>query len=77
MLEVTGIVYRLLVAASVGQNPQGDSMTLHHTTLMPNLHGLSSLVCLIFSPIIELRYRTFLVALCYISVRDNNFEERA
>lgn len=60
ILEVTGMFYRLLVAANVGQNPQADRLTLHHTTLMPNLHGLASLVCLIFAPTIELRYRTFL-----------------
>jgi len=46
---------RLLVAASVGQNPQGDCLILRHTTLMPNLYGLASLVCLIFAPCIELR----------------------
>jgi hypothetical protein len=34
---------------------------------MPNLHGLASLVCLIFAPSIELRYGTFLVALCCIT----------
>lgn len=63
---------RLLVAANVGQNPQGDRLTLHHTTLMPNLHGLASLVCLIFAPTIELRVnesRTSLVgALCGLGV---------
>lgn len=53
--------FRLLVAASVGQNPRGDSLTLRHTTLMPNLHGLASLVLLIFAPCIELRYGTCLV----------------
>jgi len=56
----TGLLHRFLVAASVGQNPQGDRLTLHHTTLMPNLHGLFSLVCLIFAPSIELRYEIFL-----------------
>lgn len=61
MLQNITLFYRLLVAASVGQNPQGDRLILRHTTLMPNLHGLASLVCLIFAPCIELRYRTFLI----------------
>lgn len=61
MLQNITLFYRLLVAAAVGQNPQGDCLILHHTTLMPNLHGLASLVCLIFAPCIELRYRTFLI----------------
>ncbi|KAJ9575274.1 hypothetical protein L9F63_025774, partial [Diploptera punctata] len=59
---------RLLVAAYVGQNSQGDRLTLRHTTLMPNIHGLASLIPLIFAPRIELRVndkRTKLVgALC-------------
>jgi hypothetical protein len=61
MLENITLFYRLLVAASVGQNPQGDRLNLRHTTLMPNLHGLASLVCLIFAPCIELRYRASLI----------------
>ncbi|PSN47186.1 putative ATP-dependent RNA helicase spindle-E [Blattella germanica] len=46
---------RLLVAASVGQNPEGDRLTLRQITLMPNIHGLASLIPLIFAPFIELR----------------------
>ena len=61
MLENITLFYRLLVAASVGQNPQADCLILRHTTLMPNLHGLASIICLIFAPCIELRYRTFLI----------------
>jgi len=61
VLKNITLFYRLLVAASVGQNPQGDRLILHQTTLMPNLHGLASIICLIFAPCIELRYRTFLI----------------
>lgn len=61
MLQNITLFYRLLVAASVGQNPQRDQLIVRHTTLMPNLYGLASLVCLIFAPCIELRYRTFLI----------------
>ncbi|XP_067013969.2 probable ATP-dependent RNA helicase spindle-E [Anabrus simplex] len=46
---------RLMVAACVGQNSQGDRLTLRHTTLMPNIHGLPALISLIFAPTIELR----------------------
>ena len=28
------------------------------TTLMPNIHGLSSLICLLFVPTVEMRYST-------------------
>jgi len=59
MLQNITLFYRLLVAASVGQNPQGDHLILRHTSLMPNLHGLASIICLIFAPCMELRYRTF------------------
>jgi len=65
MLQNITLFYRLLVAASVGQNPQGDCLILRHTTLMPNLYGLASLICLIFAPCIELRYRTFLITFCF------------
>jgi len=70
-LQNITLFYRLLVAASVGQNPQGDRLILRHTTLMPNLHGLASLICLIFAPCVELRYRTFLITFhftCWILI---------
>ncbi|KAG8222127.1 hypothetical protein J437_LFUL002124 [Ladona fulva] len=47
--------FRLLVAGCVGQNPQGSRLTLRHTTLMPNIHGLPALMALIFAPQVELR----------------------
>jgi hypothetical protein len=83
MLQNITLFYRLLVAASVGQNTQGDSLILRHTTLMPNLHGLASLICLIFAPCVELRYRTFLITFhftcwillfCSITSRKNSFK---
>lgn len=45
---------RLLVAGTVGQTASGDLM-LRNTTLMPNLPGLTALLCLIFTPKMELR----------------------
>ncbi|XP_071453953.1 probable ATP-dependent RNA helicase spindle-E [Hetaerina americana] len=46
---------RLLVSGTIGQNSEGSRLTLRHTTLMPNIHGLPALMALIFSPFAELR----------------------
>lgn len=46
---------RLLVASVVHQNTSGTHLMLRNTTLMPNIAGLTALICLIFSPKIELR----------------------
>ena len=65
---------RIMIAAHVGLNPNGNTMVLRcvsstlqnnndcfflhrDTTLMPNIHGLASLVCLLFAPTVEMRYR--------------------
>ncbi|KAF2901431.1 hypothetical protein ILUMI_04755 [Ignelater luminosus] len=44
---------RLIVAAHIGQNATGSSLSLRHTTLMPNIHGLPMLMSLLFCPIME------------------------
>ncbi|KAJ8674355.1 hypothetical protein QAD02_005617 [Eretmocerus hayati] len=46
---------RMLVSAVVSQSPSGRHLTLRNTTLMPNIPGLAALLCLMFSPKIELR----------------------
>lgn len=46
---------RLLVAGSVSQSPSGHHLTLRNTTMMPNIPGLTSLLCLMFTPQMELR----------------------
>ncbi|XP_052744057.1 probable ATP-dependent RNA helicase spindle-E isoform X2 [Bicyclus anynana] len=46
---------RLLVSAEVGQNDTGSRLTLRHTTLLPNIRGLPSIIALLFSPQAELR----------------------
>ena len=56
MFMIFSFFFRLLVAGYVGQNPQGHNLNLRHTTLMPNIHGLPSLIALMFAPKIELRY---------------------
>lgn len=46
---------RLLVAGTVNQSADGTNLSLRHTTLMPNIHGLASIICLLFAPCVELR----------------------
>ncbi|XP_044735251.1 probable ATP-dependent RNA helicase spindle-E [Chrysoperla carnea] len=46
---------RLLVASSVTSNQAGTNLTLRYTTLMPNLHGFSALMALLFCYKMELR----------------------
>ncbi|KAI8505586.1 ATP-dependent RNA helicase tdrd9 [Branchiostoma belcheri] len=46
---------RMLVAGHVGVNPTGSTITARDTTLMPNMPGLAALVCLMFTPVAELR----------------------
>ncbi|XP_015171720.1 PREDICTED: probable ATP-dependent RNA helicase spindle-E [Polistes dominula] len=45
----------LLVAGSVNQNINSNSLTLYNTTLIPAIPGLTALLALIFAPRIELR----------------------
>ena len=47
---------RLMVACSIGLNSSGNALLARNTTLLPNIHGLAHIVCMIFSPTIELRY---------------------
>ncbi|XP_013171047.1 PREDICTED: probable ATP-dependent RNA helicase spindle-E [Papilio xuthus] len=53
--EPQEIYEKLLVAAQVGQNEMGSTLTLHHTTLMPNIPGLPAIIALLFCPAAELR----------------------
>lgn len=46
---------RLLVSSNVSQSVNGNCLTLRNTTLLPNLPGLTTLICLLFAPKIELR----------------------
>lgn len=49
---------RLLVASDINLNATGSSVVARSTTLLPNIHGLCSLIILIFSPRVEFRYAT-------------------
>ena len=46
---------RMMVAARVALNPSGSACVAKETTLLPNIHGLPHLVCLLFAPTIEMR----------------------
>ncbi|XP_069772647.1 ATP-dependent RNA helicase TDRD9 isoform X2 [Narcine bancroftii] len=59
---------RILVGASVSVNASGSTIIVRDTTLMPNIHGLPALICMIFAPVIELRTdklkKRYIGALC-------------
>ncbi|KAL3874648.1 hypothetical protein ACJMK2_037630 [Sinanodonta woodiana] len=46
---------RMMVAGYVGLNPSGTSMIARDSTIMPLIPGLPALVCLLFSPMAEIR----------------------
>uniref|UniRef100_A0A8C4QL78 RNA helicase n=1 Tax=Eptatretus burgeri TaxID=7764 RepID=A0A8C4QL78_EPTBU len=46
---------RILLAASVSVNSSGSTILLRNTTLMPPIHGLPAIVCIMFAPTMELR----------------------
>ncbi|XP_032882942.1 ATP-dependent RNA helicase TDRD9 [Amblyraja radiata] len=46
---------RILIGASVSVNTSGSTIIVRETTLMPDIHGLPALICMIFAPVIELR----------------------
>lgn len=46
---------RMLVAASVSLSASGSRILLKETSLMPHIHGLPSLVTMLFTPVMELR----------------------
>ncbi|CAH3166074.1 unnamed protein product [Porites lobata] len=46
---------RFLVAANLSINATGTTVVARDTTLMPNIHGLMSIVALIFAPYTEMR----------------------
>ena len=47
--------HRMLVAANVALSSSGTTVLTRNTTLLPNIHGLSHLLCLLFCPHLELR----------------------
>lgn len=69
---------RLLVAGFVASNASGTRLKLGHTTLMPNIPGLSALMCLLFAPSVELRQsrdrRRYTGALCGLGYDEQHKE---
>lgn len=47
---------RLVVAFGVQLSQTRQIVSLRHTTLMPSIRGLPSLIAMIFAPTIELRF---------------------
>jgi len=45
---------RLFVARNVCMN-ENDKLTLWDTTMMPNIPGMPAIICLMFSPCVEIR----------------------
>ncbi|XP_026807070.1 probable ATP-dependent RNA helicase spindle-E [Rhopalosiphum maidis] len=48
---------RLFVAGNVCLN-ENDKLTLWDTTMMPNIPGMPTIICLIFSPCVEIRHNS-------------------
>ena len=46
---------RMMVASHVALNPAGSTILTRDTTLLPNIHGIPHLVCLLFAPFVEMR----------------------
>lgn len=63
---------RLLVAVHIGQNPSKTNLSLRHTTLMPNIHGFSMMMSLLFCPTMEAKPtsngKQFAAILCGLGV---------
>jgi len=45
----------LMISASINVSSRGDTMIARETTLLPNIHGITSLIPLLFAPVAELR----------------------
>ncbi len=46
---------KLMVASYISVGSTGNVLLARNTTLLPNIHGLAHIVCMIFAPTIELR----------------------
>ncbi|XP_039282200.1 ATP-dependent RNA helicase TDRD9 isoform X2 [Nilaparvata lugens] len=46
---------RMVVAAHVSRSAGGQRLNLRHTTVILDCNGMSALMCLLFSPVVELR----------------------
>ena len=51
---------RLMVAAFASSNADGRTIMARDTTIMPQIPGLHSILCLLFAPLVEMRFVVFL-----------------
>ena len=58
---------RMMVASQVAITSTGSTVLARYSTLLPNLHGLPYLVCLLFTPTVEMRCVTVLFFTARIS----------
>lgn len=56
-------IIRLFVAGNVSIS-ENDRLNLWDTTMMPNIPGLPAIICLMFSPCVEIRYSSLLITCC-------------
>lgn len=57
-------ITRLFVAGRVCMN-EIDRLTMWDSTMMPNIPGIPAIICLMFSPCVEIRYIPFKLGLCF------------
>uniref|UniRef100_A0A8C4SZJ9 RNA helicase n=1 Tax=Erpetoichthys calabaricus TaxID=27687 RepID=A0A8C4SZJ9_ERPCA len=69
---------RMVVAGAVSINSTGSLLHVNETTMMPNIHGLPALICMLFTPLMELRTNMegtlFTGALCGLGWNQKNNE---
>lgn len=74
--DPTNDTNRMLVAADVSLNEEGSTMILRKTCLMPKIPGLSTILSLLFAPMIELRLdptgNDFIGAICGLGYDEQN-----
>lgn len=44
---------------------ENDRLTIWDSTMMPNIPGIPAIICLMFSPCVEIRYIPFKLGLCF------------
>lgn len=73
--DISGTRKRFMVASDICVSQTGSSMTCRDTTLLPAIPALSSLICITFAPIVDLRYskslKRFTGALCGLGAVTN------
>ena len=67
---------KLMVASYISVGSSGNVLLARNTTLLPNIHGLAHIVCMIFAPTIELRYPIiYIIVLKYSRISNSGPSE--